>query len=259
MMKNYFISVLCLFFSFSCFDKNIVLQDDLSLKFAKALNLFNKSKFSRAKDEFDYIIKLDPGSKYATESQYYMAESLFQLEEYLEASTVFDRYVRFAPDFSKIEIARYRICECAINSSNSFQRDQYQTQYALEQLQMFIEDFPSSKRLKDAENAITQLRHKLATKDYESARMYLKLEEYGSALIYFKSVLNQFYDISISDDARIGIVFTHILNDNYQGAISYFQSQSGRFLSEEKFNEAEKLLQESEDGLKMSQYIKLYK
>ena len=63
----------------------------------------------------------DPGSKIANESQFYMAESMFQLKEYAEASTAFERYVRFSPDDSKIEQARYRICECAINSSNAFQ------------------------------------------------------------------------------------------------------------------------------------------
>ena len=74
---------------------------------------------------------------------------------------------------------------------------------------MFIEDFPKSGLVTDAESAILDLRLKLARKDYEVGRMYLKLEEYDSALVYFKSVLNHYYDTAIADDARIGIVFTH--------------------------------------------------
>ena len=201
----------------------------------------------------------DPGSKIANESQYYMAESMFQLNEYAEASIAFDRYVRFSPDYTKIEQSRYRICECAINLSNSYQREQSQTNRALEQLQMFIEDFPTSDLEEDAENAMLALRLKLAQKDYEVGRMYLKLEEYESALIYFRSVLNHYYDTSFSDDARIGIIFTHILNDNYAGANSYFKSQKERFLSENKYQEAKTLLQETETGLKLAQYYQLYK
>jgi len=223
------------------------------------MKYFDKEKYSRAKDEFDYIIMADPGSKLASESQYYMAESMFQMEEYTEASTLFDRYVRFAPDYSKIEIARYRICECAINSSNEYQRDQSQTDHALEQLQMFIEDFPETDRKDNAEKEIVSIRLKLAHKDYESGRLYLKLEEYESALIYFQSVLNHYYDTSFADDARIGIIFTHILNDNYKGAQSYLNSQTGRFLSEDKLNEAETLLQDTEAGLKLAQYYKLFR
>ena len=113
--------------------------------------------------------------------------------------------------------------------------------------------------MEDAEEAILTLRLKLAQKDYEVGRMYLKLEEYESALIYFRSVLNHYYDTSFSDDARVGIIFTHILNDNHKGANSYFKSQKERFLSENKFKEAESLLQETETGLKLAQYYQLYK
>ena len=242
-----------------CGKKNVHLEEDLSPRFEKAMGYFDKGKYSRAKDEFDYIIMADPGSKIANESQYYMAESMFQIEEYDEASIAFDRYVRFSPDYSKIEKARYRICECAINLSNSYQREQSQTHRALEQLQMFIEDFPASDLINDAEDAMLALRLKLAQKDYEVGRMYLKLEEYDSALIYFRSVLNHYYDTSFSDDARVGIIFTHILNDNHEGAKSYFKSQKERFLSENKYKEAETLLQDTETGLKLAQYYQLYK
>jgi outer membrane protein assembly factor BamD len=242
-----------------CGKKNVHLEEDLSPRFEKAMGYFDKGKYSRAKDEFDYIIMADPGSKIANESQYYMAESMFQIEEYDKASIAFDRYVRFSPDYSKIEKARYRICDCAINLSNSYQREQSQTHRALEQLQMFIEDFPASDLINDAEDAMLALRLKLAQKDYEVGRMYLKLEEYDSALIYFRSVLNHYYDTSFSDDARVGIIFTHILNDNHEGAKSYFKSQKERFLSENKYKEAETLLQDTETGLKLAQYYQLYK
>ena len=89
--------------------------------------------------------------------------------------------------------------------------------------------------------------------------MYLKLEEYESALIYFRSVLNNYYDTSFADDARIGIIFTHILNDNQQGANSYFKAEKDRFLSPSKYEEAEVLLIDTQTGLKLAQYIQLYR
>jgi len=258
-MNHKTIFILIMVLITGCAKKDIHLEEDLSPQFEKAINYFDKGKYARAKDEFDYIIMANPGSKIANESQYYMAESMFLLKEYLEASIAFDRYVRFSPDYTKIEQSRYRICECAINLSNSYQREQSQTHRALEQLQMFIEDFPTSDFVKDAEDAMLALRLKLAQKDYEVGRIYLKLEEYDSALIYFRSVLNNYYDTSFSDDARVGIIFTHILNDNHEGARSYFNSQKERFLSENKYKKAETLLQDTETGLKLAQYYQLYK
>ena len=259
MMNQNIIFILLIIFLAGCFKNNAHLDEDLSPRYEKAIKYFNKAKYDRAKDEFDYIIMADPGSKLANESQYYIAESMFQLEEFAEASTAFDRYARFSPDYSKIEKSRYRICECAINSSNPYQRDQSQTLNALEQLQMFIDDFPESDFIPDAEDAILSTRLKLARKDYEVGRMYLKLEEYESALIYFQSVLNHYYDIPFADDARIGIIFTHILNENHKGAQSYFNSQEGRFLSENKYQEAETLLLDTEMGLRLAQYYQLYR
>ena len=259
MMRKKITFILIVVFLVCCGKKNVHVEEDLSPRFDKAMEYFDRGKYPRAKDEFDYIIMTDPGSKIANESQYYMAEALFQMEEYSDASISFDRYVRFSPDFTKIEKSRYRICECAILSSNAYQREQSQTHRALEQLQMFIEDFPESDLIRDAEIGILELRIKLAQKDFEVGRMYLKLEEYESALIYFRSVLNNYYDTSFADDARIGIIFTHILNDNRQGANSYFKAEKDRFLSQSKYEEAETLLIDTQTGLKLAQYIQLYR
>ena len=259
MNYKYFIFILISSIIMNCGSKSVYIEEDLTPKFNKAINFFDKGKYSRARDEFNYIIMTDPGSKLANESQYYMGESLFQMKEYDEAWVTFDRYVRFSNDIAQIEKSRYRICECAINLTNSYQRDQKQTTRALDQLQMFLEDFPQSKWVQDAEKDIAELRIQLAEKDYEVGRLYLKLEEYESALIYFRLVLNHYYDTNFGDDARIGIIFTHILNENRMGAQSYFKSQEGRFLSDKKNKEAETLLQNTETGLKLAQYYQLYR
>ena len=243
----------------TCSNKKINVESDFSNNFQKAINYFEKKKYSRARDEFDYIIKSDSGSKLANEAQFYKGECLFEIKEYDEAWSSYDRYIRFSNDLIKIEKSRYRICECAILSSNSYQRDQEKTKQALEQLQMFIEDFPQSEFIKDAEESIKKLRYKLAKKEYEVARLYLKLEEYESAIIYFRSVLNNYYDTEFSDEARIGIIFTHILNDNRKGAKRYLDSEKNRFLKLEKYNFASTLFEETEAGLKMKHYYQLYK
>ena len=95
--------------------------------------------------------------------------------------------------------------------------------------------------------------------DFEVGRLYLKLEEYESALIYFRSVLNNYYDTDFADDARIGIIFTHILNENRQGARSYLNTEKNRFVKPEKYKEAESLLVDTETGLKLAHYYQLYK
>ena len=242
-----------------CITKDVFVEQDLTLKFEKAMKYYNKGKYNKARDEFNGILVLDNGSRLASQSQYYMAESMFELKEYDEAAISFDKYIRFSNDNQKIEVSRYRICQCSINSLNSYQRDQSQAQIALKQFQIFIEDYPESEYIVDAENSISTLRTQLAQKEYESGRLYLKQEEYESAIIYFQSVLNQYYDTPIADEARIAIVFAHILNNNRLGARNYLESQNEKFFSKNKFIEAKTLLKETKGGLTLSQYYKLYK
>ena len=259
MTSKYFIFIVVTSLLVNCGSKSIHIEEDLTPNFNKAMKFFNRGKYPQAKEEFNYIIMTDPGSKLANESQYYKGESLFQMKEYNEAWITFERYARFTNDINKIEKSRYRICECAIYETNSYQRDQKQTMRALDQLQMFIEDFPQSGMIQDAEKSITELRIKLAKKDYEIGRLYLKLDEYEAALIYFRSVLNNYYDTDFADDARIGIILTHILNNNRQGAVNYFNAEKSRFLKPENYNKAESLLDDTESGLKLAHYFQLYK
>jgi outer membrane protein assembly factor BamD len=259
MTSKYFIFIITILFFINCGSEIVQIEEDLTPKFNKAMKFFGKGKYLRARDEFNNIIVTNPGSKLANESQYYKGESLFQMKEYDDAWITFDRYIRFTNDAAKIEKSRYRICECAIYLTNSHQRDQKQTKKALEQLQMYLEDFPQSERVIDAEKAIAELRIKLAEKDFEVGRLYLKLEEYESALIYFRSVLNNYYDTDFADDARIGIIFTHILNENWQGARSYLHAEKTKFLKQEKYSKAESLLDDTKTGLNLSHYYQLYR
>ena len=127
MTSKYFIFIVVTSLLVNCGSKSIHIEEDLTPNFNKAMKFFNRGKYPQAKEEFNYIIMTDPGSKLANESQYYKGESLFQMKEYDEAWITFDRYVRFTNDIAKIEKSRYRICECAIYSTNAYQRDQKQT------------------------------------------------------------------------------------------------------------------------------------
>ena len=68
----------------SCGKKDVHLEEDLSPRFEKAMGYFDKGKYSRAKDEFDYIIMADSGSKIANESQYYMLNLCFRLKNMMK-------------------------------------------------------------------------------------------------------------------------------------------------------------------------------
>ena len=79
MMKKLLIIIIIGIFVAGCGKNNVQLEEDLTPRFDKAMEYFERDKFLRAKDEFDYIIMADPGSKIANGSQYYKSESMLQM------------------------------------------------------------------------------------------------------------------------------------------------------------------------------------
>ena len=242
-----------------CSATKVSFSEELQQKFNKGEQLYKDGKYTRAKDEFQFVVMNNPGSKMALDAQYLLGESHFKLKEYGEAAVEFDRFARFSQSDDRTELARFRICECAINMSNSFQKDQTNTLEAIERLQEFIDDYPISSNIELATKEISSLRLKLAKKDFESARLYLKLEEYDSALIYLNNVLTQYYDTNITDEVRITIVFVYLLQNKTGMATSYLESQESNFISRLKFEEGQNLIDSMENGLSLSEYIRLYK
>ena len=143
MYKSYILLFILLF---SCAPKQnqidfADLQNELNKKFTHGKKLFDKKKYARAKENFDYIILNDRGSEIGKEARYYQSESLYKLKQYTDAISSYERFLQYSVDQSKNEYCRFRICECYYNISNKHDRDQTNNDIALETLQMFIDDF----------------------------------------------------------------------------------------------------------------------
>ena len=255
----YKLNFLTLILFLGCSATKMSFVEELQQKFDKGKQFYEAEKYTRAKDNLQFVVMNNPGSQMALDAQYLLGESHFKLKEYEDAALEFDRFARFSQSYDKTELARFRICECAINMSNSFQKDQTNTIEVIDQLQEFIEDYPLSKNRDAASNEITSLRLKLAKKEFESARLYLKLEEYDSALIYLNNVLTQYYDTEIIDEVRLTIVFLYLLQNQVESATSYLEDQEANFISNVKFEEAQNLINNMKNGLGFSEYIRLYK
>ena len=70
---------------FSCASKDKVdlynINDELNDKLVKGKNLFEKEKYTRSIDSFNYIIVNDRGSEIGLEARFYHAEASFELKD----------------------------------------------------------------------------------------------------------------------------------------------------------------------------------
>lgn len=243
-----------------CSRQNDLFEKDLSYRFEQGMEYFKNEKYLKSEIEFTKIIQNNPGSSLALDAQYYLAESVYFQNRYAEAEIEYDRLIRLSNDSEKIEQARYRSCECAFTSTNDYFFDQGYSAELLDKLQFFIEEYPDSQFGEQIISFMYKVRQRLARKEYETARLYLKLKEYDSARIYFQNVVDNYYDTDYADEARVNIIFSYLLQGDKTSAEKIFGTYILKFKTEDNRSAAESLITEMENGkMSLAHYIRLYK
>jgi len=235
-------------------------QNELIEKLNHGKELFDKGRHTRSMDEFNHILLNDRGSEIGVEARYYQGEAYFELEQYDEAIASYEKFLHYTTDEEKVEYIMYKICKCYFNLSTNHNRDQTNNNFAFMKLQHFIDEFSASVYFEESEELIDILRSRKAEKVHETGRLYLKLKEFDSAIIYFNDVINNYYDTKFADESRISIIFFYLLQNKVDDANLYYKDNKDKFLQFPKQEEAKLLLTNySKSNNWIKNKIRLYK
>ena len=247
--KKKYIMWILLFFILSCASQNKIKQSDVY--FSKALEYFENKKYLKAKDRFQNIIDNYPGTELGIDALYYLAFSEYELKDFQESRQSFKVYKRYSQDMLKVQSASFMISLCMFELTLDYENDQTHTYDALESFQLFIEDYPNSKFEEEAMDKIEFLRNKLALKQYETAKLYIKAEKYDSAKQYLDELFKKYYDTEYADDGHMAYVLIFLINKNKVDAIEYLENNKSKFQSEKKYIETLQLITNSEKAIKI--------
>ena len=245
-------------FIFNCAGNNVA-NNDLEMSLNKGIKLFNEKKYSKARDQFEFIIYNNPGSSYALKAQYFFAESLYMLENYDSASKEYDKYIMLSQDSELVQRSKFLICKCLYNESFNYDLDQNNSQFTIDKIQYFLEEYPNTNYKNECETMIKDLRSKLALKEIESGKLYLRLEKYDSALIYFNLVLIEYYDTEYYDDGLFYVILTYLLNNELEKAEDFLNKNSDNFIIKEKFEKSNNIIIDYKKGNKLRSFFKFIK
>ena len=257
MNRIFYLMLIVIFFN--CFGGNTENYDDLDYKFKQAETAFKDKKYSRAKEQFQFIIYNNPGSTIATKAQYYLAESYYYLENYDQASREYDKFTMISQNSELVAKSKFLTCKCLYLLSSDSDKAQDDTQFTINRIQLFLEEYPSTGHKDECELMIHKLREKLAKKDIDSGKLYLRMQKYKSALIYFNLVLVEYWDTSYTDEALYSIVISHILNNQIEEAENFFINNKSRFRNNLYLKQAEKNLTKAKEGSKINVFFELIK
>ena len=182
------------------------------------------------------------------EAQFLLAESYFNLEEWIEARGVYGSFVISWRASPHIETAKYRKAVSSFNIDYRVDRDDENTMIAKRDFDNFLSDYPNT-ALKDSVNYyLSLLTDRIAEKEFQTARLYYRMDKYQAAVIYLKEFLEK-ADYKTSKrrkEALLMIVDSYIELDQFEQARNYLAMLRGEFANDE---DIEKLVQKNEKNI----------
>jgi outer membrane protein assembly factor BamD len=206
-MKN--LAFLCLFslLIFSCGEYQKVLnKGTVEDQYKMAVKLYESKKYAKALRLFEKITPAYKGKPQMERVQFMVAQSNFNEKSYPLAGYYFDRFMKNYPKSSKNEEAAFLSAYSYKLASPVFSKDPTDTKKALEAFQNFINMYPDSDKIEEANEHYKELRYKLQKKYFEIAKVYYTTAEYDrrnyqAAIQAFDNLLSDYLGSEFKEEA----------------------------------------------------------
>lgn len=181
--KKNITAVLLIIFLSSCSDYQKLLNgSDFAKKYKAAEDYYNEGEFRKANRLFEQVIPKYRGKPQAERLIFFFAESYYQTKDYYLAAYQFENFIKSYPKSLRITEANFKAAKSYYRLSPKHSLDQSDTYTAIEKLQIFINNNPTSEYTQEAGLLIQELQTKLERKDFEIAKQYFTIQDYQAAI-----------------------------------------------------------------------------
>lgn len=160
--------------------------------YAAGMQELRQNRFQRAIDLFDSVEREHPYSTWATNAKLMVAYTEYSRNRYTEAIGALDRFIQLHPAHRDIAYAYYLRALSQYEQINDAERDQRQTQIAMEALQEVVNRFPDSAYARDARLKMDLARDHLAGREMHIGRWYQRQGLPQAAIGRFRRVIEEY-------------------------------------------------------------------
>lgn len=220
-MKKFLFTLLIAVFFSSCSEYQKALKsEDAAVKFDMASKLYESGKYSKAIQLFEQLAPTYRGKPQAEKLFYMFSQSYYKTKQYYLAGYQFESFASGYPKSDKIEEASFLGAKSYSMLSPVYSLDQTDTQKAIDKFQDFIDKYPNSQFLPEANVVVKTLREKLEKKAFENARGYNKISDHKSAIIALDNFISDYPGTPFKEKALF-----YKLDSAYQLAINSIPSK----------------------------------
>jgi outer membrane protein assembly factor BamD len=179
----------------------------------KAMKYYNGKAWLSAARIFEELYPLSIGTSLGDTILFLFADSYFQNRDYQMAAFHFRDYARRYPGTERTELASLNAVKAMYYNSPDYNLDQLVTTYAIDDINLFIQQYPASKHIEECNEILDNLRNKLARKELEMIKMYYQIGCYEATQIMTKNFMKSFSGSTYASEALY-----ILLKNNYEFA-----------------------------------------
>jgi outer membrane protein assembly factor BamD len=176
-------------------------SEDVAVKFDMATKLYEAGKYSKAIRIFEQIAPAYRGKPQAEKLFYMFSQSYYKTKQYTLSGYQFESFVSSYPKSEKLQESAYLGAKSYSMLSPVFSLDQTDTNKALDKLQSFIDTYPNSEYVTEANSAVKVLSEKIEKKVYENAKGYNTISDFKSAIVALDNFVADYPGTPFKEDA----------------------------------------------------------
>ena len=255
MRKLLYLLVVLVFASCSEYQKALK-SEDIGEKFKLGTELYDAGKYNKANRLFVDIVPKYRGKPQAEKLMYMYCMTFYNVKDYYTANYQMERFVSSYPKSIKKEEMAFLAAKSYYHLSPVFSKEQKETIDGINKMQGFINQFPNSEYLKEANAIVKELDFKLEKKAFSIAKQYNTISDYQASIKAFDNFLLDYPGSPLKEEAHY-----YRFDSSYKLAINSVEWKKEERITKaiSNFNIFKRYFAESkylEDATKMEEELK---
>ena len=187
---------------FGCSDyQKLLNSDDMISKYRSAETYYNEGEYRKANRLLVQIAPKYRGKPQAERVLFFLADSYYNTKSYLLSAFEFEKFIKSYPKSDRKQYASFLEAKSYYQLSPEYSLDQDDTKKALSKLQVFINKYPESEYIQEANILVVELQTKLEKKDFEVSKQYFTIRDYKSAIKSLDNFISDYPGTSFREGA----------------------------------------------------------
>ncbi len=167
-----------------------------------AMKLFQKKKYERAAETFKKFKEEYPLSDLTPMVELRTADSYFFDKNYAEAIVLYEEFKKLHPLHPEIPYSISQLGMCHLKQMHTLDRDQTETEKAIEQFRYLAENFPQSPHVPEAKANMKICQKQLADHEFYVGNFYFRMKKYKGALARFEGISQKFPESGLDEKVK---------------------------------------------------------